>query len=458
MSERDTDDSRDSGESAEMTLGDAFSLAQRMHRNNQFEGAQTLYERILQMAPDFADAWHFLGLVCYQQHDPDKGMEAVETALRFAPDYADAHANLANMLLQHGELMKSEEHLLRALEASPDLVPPRLTLAALRRAEGKLAESESLVRAVIAQDAKNALAHLSLGHVYAAYGDLESAVEYYNLALAMDPDLGGSWERVGFTLYRMGREAEARTHFQKWLEAEPENPVPRHLLAACGGSTIPGRASEAYIRYTFDEFSSSFDSRLAELEYRAPDLIEVAIAKYAGAADATREILDAGCGTGLLAVRIHGYASHLVGVDLSSGMLAHARRRNLYDALIECELCEFLRRGSRRFDVIASADTLCYFGSLEEFANLAYAALSPLGWLFFTVEEGGETDSEFALQHHGRYAHREDYVESVLRSARFTRVHIERAGLRNELGKPVPGLVIAAGKAGFQQTSSREEG
>ena len=40
------------------------------------------------------------------------------------------------------------------------------------------------------------------------------------------------------------------------------------------------------------------------------------------------DILDAGCGTGLCGPLLAPYARRLVGVDLSDGMLKHAREKN----------------------------------------------------------------------------------------------------------------------------------
>lgn len=42
-----------------------------------------------------------------------------------------------------------------------------------------------------------------------------------------------------------------------------------------------------------------------------------------------REVLEVGCGTGLLLERIAGFSSRAVGIDLSPGMLDHARKRGL---------------------------------------------------------------------------------------------------------------------------------
>jgi predicted TPR repeat methyltransferase len=69
----------------------------------------------------------------------------------------------------------------------------------------------------------------------------------------------------------------------------------------------------------------------------------------------------------------------------------------------------------------------------------AARALRPGGWLIFTVEEAvGPERPEFAIQPHGRYSHRADYVERLLQ-ANGLDVHIDRGELRKEQGEPVAG-------------------
>jgi predicted TPR repeat methyltransferase len=127
-------------------------------------------------------------------------------------------------------------------------------------------------------------------------------------------------------------------------------------------------------------------------------------------------------------------------------MLMQARARNIYDDLFKVELTAYLRDFTQAYDVIVSADTLVYFGPLEEVAAAAANALRPGGRLIFTVEElTGEPDAGYSLNPHGRYAHARSYVERVLAEAQF-RTEISTAELRMEAGVPVPGLVVRATK------------
>lgn len=435
----------DDQQTGQLSLAEAFELAQRMHRNAQLAGARTLYERILDIEPNHADAWHFLGLARFQMGEAAAGVSAVRHALSLAPDYADAHANLANMLLQTGRRDDAEAHLQQAIRVAPRAIPPRLTLATIRRAQGRFEEAATEAQTVLGMDPENAYAHVSLGHTLAAQGRLEEAVVRYNLALLYDPESRMSAEHQGFALLRLGRVAEARELFRKWSEAAPDDPKPRHLLAACGGAPLPLRANDDYIRQTFDEFASSFDARLAELDYRAPELVMVAaVARGGGLAE--KRVLDAGCGTGLVGERLRPHVRHLVGIDLSPAMLAQARVREIYDELHEAEIVAFLHSRPASFDLVTCADTLCYFGDLGGVCAACFEALVPGGSVVLTLEEAAGEGESFVLQYHGRYAHRVDYVEECLVRAGFRTIAVSREILRYELGAAVGGLVVTAGR------------
>jgi predicted TPR repeat methyltransferase len=127
-------------------------------------------------------------------------------------------------------------------------------------------------------------------------------------------------------------------------------------------------------------------------------------------------------------------------------MLAQAKEKNTYDDLIKGELTEYLRGYRDAFDLIISADTLVYFGGLEDVLGAAARALRPNGLLIFTLEPAaGEAAPDYRLELHGRYTHARRYVERLLAGAGLT-PEIACADLRMESGTPVAGLVIRATK------------
>jgi len=116
----------------------------------------------------------------------------------------------------------------------------------------------------------------------------------------------------------------------------------------------------------------------------------------------------------------------------------------VYDELVKGELTAYLRQFPDAFDVIVSADTLVYFGALEDVFAAAATALRPNGVLIFSVEEATEAGTvTYCIESHGRYGHARRYLEEGLAREGF-RSEIVRAELRMESGTPVDGLVVRA--------------
>jgi predicted TPR repeat methyltransferase len=176
-----------------------------------------------------------------------------------------------------------------------------------------------------------------------------------------------------------------------------------------------------------------------------PERVGTRVAQRYGHAEGSLEVLDAGCGTGLCAGHLRPVAARLTGVDLSPGMLRAARRRKLYDDLVESELTAYLQSAERVFDLVVCADTLCYFGALETVFAAVAKALRPGGHFLFSVEHGPPNDAcGFRIQSSGRYSHTTAYVRENLERAGLAVTAIDELVLRQEAGDAVAGLLVEA--------------
>jgi predicted TPR repeat methyltransferase len=435
---------------------EALKVALQLHQGGSLPQAEMLYRRILQSQPDNLNALHFLGLLCHQQNRRSEAADLIGRIVALDPQNADAHNNLGNVLEGLGKLSGAEACYRKAISLRPDHASAHNNLGVVLMAQQRAAEAVAAYRRAIALAPDAADFRYNLGNALRKSGELDAAAPAYRKAVELKPEHAGAWQGLARTLTQAGRREEAAAVFEEWLAADPGNPVVRFLRAAFLGQDLPERAPDAYVQQVFDEMAEGYDAHLLEnLDYRAHQLLMDAIAGVLPPPAATLDILDAGCGTGLCGPLLRPYARHLTGVDLAPAMLAKAAGRKVYDELINAELTAFLGRSPGTYDLICSADTLCYFGELETVFSAAANALKPGGFLAFTLEDGGGDSLRWQLNPHGRYAHARSYVEDALETVGFAGHSILPVLLRSEGKHPVKGhSVVASRKNGFEPSTT----
>jgi predicted TPR repeat methyltransferase len=433
-------------EDGAVDLGDAFTFAQRLHQRDMPEQAAQLYTRIIEVVPDHAGALHYLGVALHQLGRSAEGARLIEQAIAIVPNDASAHANLGNVLKQQGNLDGAESCYERALALAPNDAGTLNNLGTVFRAKGRLEEAITLFRRAIELDPERVDARHNLGNVMFTLGRAEEGLDQYRHAIRILPYGADSYRRMGIVLCGLGRVEQALETFRKWAEIHPNDPEAQHYVSACTGQNVPARASEDFVRNTFDRFATSFDAVLERLQYQAPTIVGDIVEELYGAPQGNLDVLDAGCGTGLAGPRLRPFARKLVGVDLSPRMLGAADERKVYDELVVAELTGYLKATARSFDLVVSVDTLVYFGDLAPVAEGLALALRPGGHALFTLELASDEQAPqgYVLNPHGRYAHSESYVQRTLSEAGIEPRELRAVELRLEAGKRVKGLATVA--------------
>ena len=339
-------------------------------------------------------------MLAHQQGRHDEAVALIERSLDVVPDRADCYSNLGIIFQSTGRFDRAIDAYRRAIAIEPEHANAHNNLGAVLRATGDPVGAESEYRAAIAIDPGHVDAYTNLGILLNGLKRTGEAAACFSKVITLRPKHRDARRLLALAHCTLGETEEAVKIFDEWLEDEPDDPIARHLWSACTGREVPPRASDAFVERTFDSFAASFESKLERLSYRAPALVAAALAATGLAPAKQLDVLDAGCGTGLCAPLMAPYARSLTGVDLSEGMLARAKEKSLYDALAKAELTEFLRGCPEAFDVIVSADTLVYFGALEDVFGAAARALRPNGVFVFTLEHAvdAQSDVESRLQ------------------------------------------------------------
>jgi predicted TPR repeat methyltransferase len=341
------------------------------------------------LLPDDAEAYYSLANILKGLGRLNEAANSYCQALQIKPSYAEAHNNMGNLLKELGRLNEAEESLRRALKIKPDF----------------------------------ALAHCNLGNTLMEMGRMEEAEACCRRALQIKPDFAQAHSNLGNILSALGKLDAAVVHFKSCLDIDPEDSLGTRLfLARLGIEPMPARASEAQLNKLYAERSQNWDCGKT---YHGHELVATALRKQE--VIQKLDILDAGCGTGLVGMLVHDLANRLDGVDMSSTMLQKANEKGIYSQLDQGDMVSFMTNHPNSYDAILCAATLIHFGDLLHAFDAAATSLKDDGVFVFTLFPN---DSELNSQdiavaedngyaNGGCYAHRSDYVRRVAEATGF---------------------------------------
>ncbi len=286
-------------------------------------------------------------------------------------------------------------------------------------------------------------------------GESLEACEILRQTVEDSPSWAAAWKLFGDALVASGELAAARLAYERTAALDHDGRLGARLeLARLGAITTKEAMQAGYVAALFDEYCDRFDAHLVErLNYRAPQAVLEALRQVCAAARRPfrfAQVLDLGCGTGLMGEAIRPFADRLTGADLSSGMLAKARAKLLYDELVQAELVAFLRpRPDAGADLVLAADVLVYIADLQPIFSAARAALGASGLFGFTMQSCGDDEAPegYRLGSDNRFAHSQIYLRENAASEGLAVAHLSPVVTRQDEGRDVAGLMVVLASA-----------
>lgn len=406
------------------------------------------YLNTLEREPLFAEAYYNLGTLFFDAGHIEIAAEHYGNALKARPDYAEAASNLGLVLRRLGRQDDAIEQFRLALRLRPDLTITHSNLGLTLAEAGYYDEAIACFGQALAMDPDSSSLHINISLAWRGVGRLDMAADAALKALKLAPDSTPAQVELGSVaanLRRTGDEATLKALLESWREVAGETAQYQHTLAALGEIPPPARASDAYLSQTFDASAKRFDEMIGALGYAVPEALGEALLRHLGPGKGDKDILDAGCGTGLAAPHLAAFAKNLTGVDLSLSMLQQALRRGLYSSLDQAELGAYLMARPASFDVIVAGDVLCYFGEVGDLFQQVAASLRP-GGLWIVSAETMSGGKPYILQESGRYAHDPAHLQESLNAAGLKVLELMPMVLRYEGGRAVEGVLAVASR------------
>lgn len=231
------------------TLQKKLEQALALQQNNQLEEASRIFEEILSVFPDQADALHGMGMIFAQQRRYAEAVPYLEKALHFAPYIAEFHNNLGNAYKAVSKPEKALQHYREALRLKSPYPEAHNNLGTLLYRIGRYDEAIMEFQKALRMNPLSVDTHYNLANSYIQQDRLLEAVPHFQEVLKQRPEHLGSLHNLGITLCALKRFEEAKPLLEHVVQRENNNIDALFHLGVIYSSLAQGDlAKESYLK------------------------------------------------------------------------------------------------------------------------------------------------------------------------------------------------------------------
>jgi predicted TPR repeat methyltransferase len=431
-------------------LGAALAAtAHQLEQAGRTQEAMEKYREALALSPATPGAANNLGDLLFKQGRLDEALGYFSSAILLEPASAVVHNNLGNVYLHRKQFQEAAFHFQKASALDPKYSNAHNGLGILLYESGQLEAAIKCYQQALEQDPGHLIARINLGTALAKQGRIVEALDQAEIVSRSSEDPAFPHSAMGDLLARCGASEAALVCYRTHLGRHPNDEEGIGLrLAALGGGPMPERASDGHLDRLYSARASNWDQKAKEATgYFGAALVAAMLARFSNET-AKLDIIDIGCGTGLVGSLVAHKAKSLIGVDASLPMLERARATGLYQHLQHGDLVAFMKEQTERCDAVTCAATLIHFGDLRLAFEAVASSLRDRG-LFVLTLFPNENEDDVAVNasdgwiQGGLFKHGRNYVKRLAETSGFTVEAIETGIHEYYEQKPVMALVIA---------------
>ncbi|MEE8349266.1 MAG: tetratricopeptide repeat protein [Acidobacteriota bacterium] len=159
-----------------------------------------------------------------EKHDLSRAHEHFQAAVDLAPQFAAAWNYLGTMSYHSGDYRQAEEHFREALQQDAAAYSPLVNLGGALLSQGRVDEALPFNERAVQARPDDALAHSQLGQCYFLVGRLEEAERHLRQAKALDPRHFSFPQLVLAELYQQRHDPDAlMRELAEFLEYHPDS-------------------------------------------------------------------------------------------------------------------------------------------------------------------------------------------------------------------------------------------
>ena len=205
----------------DINLEKTFNLAIKNHLERKIDIAQDLYNQVLKINPNYADAHNNLGAIFNSLGEVKKAKECYEKAIEINPNYADAYNNLGAIFKELEENTKAKNCFEKAIESNPNHTFALNNLGVIYK---ELAENQKAIECyekAIEVDPNYANSYSNLGNAYTVLRENQKAKKYLEKAIEINPNHTTAYNNLGTVFSNLGEAQKAKNCYEKAIEINP---------------------------------------------------------------------------------------------------------------------------------------------------------------------------------------------------------------------------------------------
>jgi predicted O-linked N-acetylglucosamine transferase (SPINDLY family) len=201
----------------------SLQQAIKAFQSGNFDGADLILKRVLQVDSKNLPALHILGLIKASQSNFGEAADYLARAARIHPNDASIQYNLAKALTDSGDDKNALAHHKVAVALDPDNPQAWLNYGKTASNLARYEDALSCYNEALSLKSDYAEALLNKGATLKELKKYEDAIAFAEEALAINPNLAEAWSNKGGALKELKRYDDAIAHYDKALSLKPDH-------------------------------------------------------------------------------------------------------------------------------------------------------------------------------------------------------------------------------------------
>ena len=201
-----------------------------LHQDGRVRQAEQIYQQILRINSQDAEALHLLGVVALQAKKYEVAVKLITQATKIDSEQSSFFNNLSVALIKQGKLEEAVQACQQAIKLKPNDAETHYNLGIALQKLDKLEQALTVYQKAIKIQPGNAEIYNNLGVILWKQGKLDESIQAYQNAIEIQPNYAETYNNLGNAIQEQGKLDESIQAYQNAIEIQPNYAEPHNNL------------------------------------------------------------------------------------------------------------------------------------------------------------------------------------------------------------------------------------